>query len=72
MNDITPSYDVDTEYFREMLDAADSLDATLAVTSKGRLIIYGLRGNAVEVAESQPFSTFYVEALDENTLGFTF
>lgn len=69
INDNEPSRDV--EDLSEFLDMAEAAGGTLAVTSAGRLIIYGVK-DADLVAErlNQESQPMYVDYVDAMTLGF--
>ncbi len=72
MNDIDPSLDMYLHVFEELYTMADSAGGTLALTAKGRIIIYGV-DDADDVAKrlntKGSGATFYVEVIGPATLG---
>lgn len=76
MDDIKPSFDIDETEITKLAEIAEAVGGTLAVTSYGRLIIYGIDDNISEVVDriNKQGSGFdvFVEAIGETTLGFTY
>lgn len=70
MSDVSPSMDIDD--INGIIDIAEEVGGTVALTAKGRIIIYGVVDAAGAAARLNTPGTgfgFYVEVLGPTTLG---
>jgi hypothetical protein len=65
------AFNIDTDDIAAIVDFAESIGAEFGVTSEGRLVMADVK-NVDEIVASQPFERFYVEKLDDTTLGMKF